>query len=160
VIGLGRPLGLRQVPLRMGWAPAPLALAQAASASFKVVVIDVRGNGFRGVQVTLSDGQTAVTDGDGIATFDKAPRGEVDVTLEMDGLKIARHGNTSESLFVDLPICGTPKFLTKTEIIALVGGGAMAGAGTYWDIGTLSVVGEIIVGAALFTAIYRHSCVW
>jgi hypothetical protein len=160
MIGLGRPLGLRQVPLRMGWAPAPLALAQAAPTPFKVVVIDVRGNGFRGVQVTLSDGQTTVTDSEGIATFLTPPRGEVDVTLTFDGLTIVRRSNTNQSLFVDLPMCGTPKFVNNTEIIALVVGGVTAGVGTYWKLDALSTVGEIIVGAALFTVIYRHACVW
>jgi hypothetical protein len=143
----------------MGWAPAPLSLGQAI-APFKVVVIDVRGNGFRGVLVTLSDGQTSVTDSEGVATFLTPPRGEVDATLTIDGLTIVRRSNTSQSLFVDLPICGTPKFVNNTEIIAIVVGGAMAGAGTYWKVGAISTVGEIIVGAALFTMIYRHACVW
>lgn len=159
MIGLGRPLGLRQVPLRMGWTPAPLSLGQVPL-PFKVVAIDVRGNGFRGVQVTLSDGQTALTDSEGVATFLTPPKGEVDATLSIDGFTVIRRGNTNQSLFVDLPICGIPKFINNTEITALIVGGAMAGAGTYWKIDAISTVGEIIVGAALFTVIYRHACVW
>lgn len=154
-----RPLGLVQVPLRMSWSPARLQLSQAAE-PFKVAVIDVRGNAFRGVQVILSDGQNALTDGDGIATFAQPPKGDVTVTLTVEGLKIVRQGNTNQTLFVDLPICGTPRILTNTELIALVAGGAIAAAGVHWKISALSVTGEILVGASLFTAIYRHSCVW
>src|SRR4029077_5764545 len=141
-----RPLGLVQVPLRMGWAPPQLELSQAA-VPFKVVVIDVRGNGFSGVRVALSDGQTAITDSDGAATFANPPKGQVDVTLDNPEFRIVRRGDTNQTLFVDLPVCGTPRILTNTELIALVAGGAIAAAGVHWKISALSVTGEILVGA-------------
>jgi len=161
VISLGG-VRMRQVPLQLGWAPPTPGsfLSQAAQAPFKVAVIDVRGNAFTGVKVSLPDGQTAVTDDNGVATFNTPPRGEVDVTLAIDGLTIVRHGNTNQSLFVDLPICGTPKILTNTELIALLAGAAVVAAGTYWKYKPIQMTGEILVGASLFTAIYRHSCVW
>lgn len=143
------------------WQPAPLRLAQAqAPVPFKVAVIDVRGNGFSGVQVTLSDGQRAVTDGNGIATFNPVSGPRASVTLEVEGLRVVREGPSDQTLFIDLPICGTPVLLTKTEIVALLGGAACAAGGTVWKIDALAIAGEILVGASLFTAIYRHSCVW
>lgn len=158
MIGLGRPLGLRQVPLHLGWAPPRLELSQAA-VPFKVAVIDVRGNPFSGVKVTLGNGQSAVTDSDGVATF-PAQAGRVTATLDIDGLRIIREGDGNQTLFVDLPICGTPKILTKSELVALVAGAAMTAAGTYWKTEIVSITGEVLIGASLFTAIYRHSCVW
>jgi len=160
VVSLGG-VQVRQVGL-VGWKPAKLALGQApAQIPFKVVVIDVRGNGFSGVQVTLSDGQSQKTDSNGVATFTYPPRvAEATATLEVEGLRIVRKGPVDQTLFVDLPICGTPKLLTNTEILALAGGAALAAGGTYWKVDAMAVAGEILVGAALFTAIYRHSCVW
>jgi len=156
MIGLGG-VPIRQVTL---WRPPALALGQA-EIPFKVVVIDVRGNGFSGVQVSLDDGRTEKTDSDGIATFTFPPKtADVTATLEVDGLRIVRKGPSNQALFVDLPICGTPVLLTKTEILALLGGASCAAAGTYWKVDALAVAGEILVGASLFTAIYRHSCVW
>ena len=154
---------VRQVPLAR-WAPARLAQVAPSSQGWKVVVTDSRGNPFFGVTVTLSDGSQVtgqeVTDSDGVASFTFSPKGKVTVTLDWNGVRVVKEGDPSQTLFVDIPICGPAKLLTKTEILAILTGSAMAAGGSYWKLSALSTTGEIIVGAALFTAIYRHSCVW
>lgn len=163
MIGLGGA-PVRQIPLRPRWRPARLSQNPSGflpPKDFKVVVVDSRGNPFFGVTVTLSDGQQQVTDGDGIATFTFPPRTDrVTATLDVNGTRLVKEGPTNQTLFVDIPVCGPAKLLTNTEILAILVGGGMAAGGAYWKVSALSTTGEIIVGAALFTAIYRHSCVW
>lgn len=150
---------LGMMPFRPLTAPPRLFLGQAAI-PFKVVLVDTHGTAIEGAHVRLEDGQETTTDDAGVATFERAPRGQVNVEITVDGLKILKRGDTSESLLVGLPICTKPKFLTNTEIIALGAGAALAGAGIYWKADALQVVGEVLFGAGAFTAIYRHSCAW
>lgn len=145
------------------WAPPRLPfprLAQARPDPFRVVVTDVRGTPFRGVSVAVSGAGQAVTDAEGTASFGTPPSPEADVTLRIGDLVSRKHARTDETLFVQLPICAPPRLLTNTEIVAILVGGSMTGAGLYWNVQGLQIVGEIVLGGALFTAIYRHSCNW
>lgn len=152
-------------PSGMIWAPPRFAVSMGqAPAIFRVVVTDDYGRAISGVRVEVSpsgapDAGGQVTDADGIASFSTtAP--EATVTLRIGELVTRRRARTDETLFVQLPICAPEPFLTKTEIAALIFGTAVAGAGFHWKIEPLQIVGEVVFGAAAFTAIYRHSCNW
>jgi hypothetical protein len=134
-----------------------LKLAQGAR-GFRVVVTDIRGTPFRNAQVTAGN-TTLLTDSSGHAVFEGAS-GSFEVTVDIGDMVIRRKADASETLFVHVPVCSPEPFLTNTEIVALLGAAALAGAGFYWKKDVLSVTGQVFFGAAAFTAIYRHSCSW
>lgn len=149
-------LGL--VPIRLGGGPR---LAQLTASPFTVVVSDPRGTPFKGVQVTIQgQAMPQTTDENGRATFPSVPVGQVIANVQVGDLRMPAAGNSDSTLFVTMPICADGPILTKTELLAILVGGGLAGAGFYWKQGPLKMVGEVILGAAVFTAIYRSSCRW
>jgi len=144
-------------------APAP------AGISFAVVVTDVKGDPFSGATVVARQAgavfDTRKTDSDGIAMFTiGAPVSErVEIRVEADGLvaerKIAIDSvNAGETLFVQLPVDRPEAILTPIEIGTLLLGGGATFAGVYYKMEALQLAGEILLGAGIFTAIYRHGC--
>lgn len=151
-------------PSGVMWAPPRFPSLGQAAPLFRVVVTDDHGRPVRGVRVEVtpsgtSDSGGQTTGSDGVASF--APTAsEVTVTLRVGDLVTRRRARTDETLFVQLPICAPEPLLTKTEIAALLAGGVIAGAGFHWKLEPLQILGEVVFGAAAFTAIYRHSCNW
>jgi hypothetical protein len=60
--------------------------------------------------------------------------------------------------YIKIPVCLSQPILTTVEIGALAAGVGLAAVGMAWKQKHAEVVGEVLVGAAAFTAIYRHSC--
>jgi len=146
-------------------------LAQAPNGSLlAVAVADIRGNPWPGARVEaqipgLKEPRIAITDQDGIALL------EVPETLGR-GLEVhvqagaysswetwtGAEASSGETLFVVLPVRRPEPLVTLTELGALLAGGAGVAAGYFWNMNALQVGGEVLIGAAIFTAIYRHSC--
>lgn len=147
------------LPIRLsGPAPRPpLALAQAAP-SWSVVVTDPNGLPFPNAEVSIDGGATARTDSHGIAAFPNPGSGSRTVRIRVEGFDLVRQGRGDETLFVQVPVCAPQEILTSPEILACALGAALVGAGLYWKVSPLQIVGEVLFGAAAFTAVYRHSC--
>lgn len=155
---------------------APLVRAQSSfhlgqgRSPFRVVVTDAQGVPFRGATVlTLTRTVlSAKTDSAGVASFDgdaleaeipkSAGRQIVQVRVTIGDLETQREGPLDETLFVQIPVCAPQPFLTTPELISFALGSALVGAGLYWKVNPLQIVGEVLFGAAVFTAVYRHSC--
>jgi len=139
----------------------PRLILGQLSAPFTVVVVDPRGAPFKGARVTIQGQAVPIdTDSDGVAVFPSAPSGNVTAQVEVDGYKLIKQGSSDQTLFVTVPVCADGPLLTNTEIIALLLGGAIAGAGFYTKHRALETVGELVFGGGVFTIIYRHSCRW
>jgi hypothetical protein len=131
---------------------------------FRVVVTDIRGNAFRDANVTTYvNGQQlydVATDAHGSAAFPGLKGGVITVRVEAGGYVATRKvENTDETLFISLPVCAPQPFLTTTEIVILAAGGAMVATGMHWKgLDAIKMLGELGLGAAVFSAVYRHSC--
>jgi hypothetical protein len=149
----------RALPIRLsGPVPRPpRALAQAAP-SWSVVITDPNGLPFPGAEVSIEGGVPVRTDSRGVAVFPNPGSGSRTVRIRVEGFDLVREGRGYETLFVQVPICAPQVFLTPPEILAVAVGAAMVGAGLYWKLNPVQIVGEILFGAAAFTAVYRHSC--
>lgn len=145
--------------------PFRAALGQVAQ-SFQVVVTDADGRPFGGAVVTINEpgGVSRPTDSKGIAAFDASEiaratvSGKVPVVVSGSGFSVKRDLPIDQTGFVAIPVCGPQPIISTPELIALVAGGALTGAGMYFKTGPLQVAGEVLFGAAIFTAVYRHSC--
>lgn len=158
------------VPVRpLLFGPRPLSLGQSMPASFRVVVTDPRGVPFRDAQVTIGaqGSLSARTDSSGIAVFDglgvaREVPGSLNsmfpVRITFGDLSLVRDGSLDQTLFVQIPMCAPQPLLALPELISFAAGTAFIGAGLKWKIRPLQVVGEVLFGAAIFTAVYRHSC--
>ena len=157
-------LGLRR-PFMLGADPAP----SPAQLTFAVVVTDVKGDPFAGANVIARQAgvvfDTRKTDSEGVAIFTLAgPVSErVEIRVEADNLVAERKipmdsVNAGETLFVQLPVDRPEAILTPLEIGTLLLGGGATFAGVYYKMEALKLAGEILLGAGIFTAIYRHGC--
>jgi hypothetical protein len=128
---------------------------------YLVVVTDPRGNPYPGARVTLQ-GQALpqTTNADGVAAFPAVSPGQVIANVQVGDLKVNGAGSADATLFVTVPVCAPGPFLSNTEIIALIGGGAMTFGGLKWKSPGIQTVGEIFLGAAVFSCLYRASCRW
>lgn len=152
-------------PLNLGYRLAQKQLQPPIEIPFRVVVTDIRGNAFRNAKVTAYvNGQELFevsTDKTGAAAFPSTPAGgTITVRVEAEGYVVTRRiDNTDETLFISLPVCAAQPFLTTTEMVILATSGAMVGAGLKWkQLDMLQILGELGLGAAIFSAVYRHSC--
>lgn len=138
----------------------------SSTGSFSVVVTDVKGDPFEGARVTASRGGTDLgamqTDSHGVAVFNSSP-GQDPVQVRIDATPyVARRtlsadaANSGETLFVELPVDRPEPLLTAIEICTLLAGAGAVGAGFYYKAEALKLAGEIILGAGIFTTIYRH----
>lgn len=135
-------------------------LSQAAS-PLTVVVVDPRGIPFSGAQVTLQ-GQSVPqkTNSSGAATFPQAPAGEAVVLVKVGDFTVRARGSADETLFVTVPVSAPEPILTAVELGALLLGGVAAIYGVTRKQRTAETVGEVLIGAGIFTIISRHSCRW
>lgn len=143
---------------------APVRLSSfrlSQGASLTVVVVDPRGTPFSDASVTLQGrAMPEKTNGAGVATFSSVPLGEVIVQIRIGAYVLRARGTTDETLFVTVPVCAPGPFLTGTELVALLLGGAATAGGIFMKKRALEMLGEILIGAGAFTAVYRHSCRW
>lgn len=136
------------------------SLAQAGE-SISVVVVDPRGTPFVGAQVTLQGfAMPGVTNGSGIATFTGVPAGDVVASVKVAGFSLRARGSTDQTLFVTVPVCAPGPIVSSAELVALVlGVGATAG-GLIYKKRAAEMLGEILIGSSIFSAVYRASCRW
>lgn len=140
----------------------PLSGYKLSQASpLTVVVVDPRGTPFSDAQITLQGQAMPVhTNSAGVATFPSAPAGEAIVQVRIGQFTLRAKGPTDQTLFITVPICAPGPLLTGTELVALILGAAAAAGGVLGKRRPLEMLGEVLVGAGIFTAVYRHSCRW
>lgn len=144
------------VPVRL----AGTQLGQGAM-PLTVVVVDPRGTPFLGAKVTLQGRATPEqTNSSGVAVFEGVPAGDALVQVNVGGFTLRAKGPVNETLFVTVPVCAPGPILTGTEIVALLVGGAAAIGGLIYKKRAAEMLGEVLVGASVFNAIYRNSCRW
>lgn len=157
------PLARQGFHARQGFT-APRRLGQqVVETPFQVVVTDIRGTPFQDAMVTaFVNGQRLYdvkTGHEGIASFPPAKGGVITVRVEAQGYIINRQvESTDETLFISLPVCASQSLLTITEMGILAASGALIWAGSRWKTDVAKTVGELGLGAVIFSAVYRHSC--
>jgi hypothetical protein len=145
--------------------PPPIRLGGTGlgqiTAPLVVVVVDPRGTPFSGAQVTLQGrAMPEATNSSGIAKFGDVPAGQAVVQVKVGDYLLRAQGSTDQTLFVTVPVCAPGPLLSGTEIVALVLGIAATAGGVVKKYRSLEVLGEIFIGGAIWTSIYRHSCRW
>lgn len=156
-------LAQKHVPVNMR-----RSLAQVSPRQSRIVVTDVRGRGISNAEVSVwSGGREIASDttdphGDALFTLATAPSdvrvifGSQRYTFwsKIPTENIGRGGD----VFIQIPVCYSQPLLTTAEGLTLLAGVLVAGAGFYWQVEPAKVTGEVLLGAAIFTAIYRISC--
>lgn len=161
--------------LRVPWRPMPLRLAvahglgQAPPRQLKVVIVDANGRPIGGADVELlrlgganAEVMASKADSQGIATFE-APSGPVEIRAIYKDLTISRRLNADEvasgnSIFLQFQICVSEPLIRPVDVAIIGSATALILAGSYFKIRPLETVGEIAVGAAIFSFIYRLQC--
>lgn len=158
-------LAQRHVPIRLH---RQLAQSTVQARQVRVVVTDVRGRAVSGAEVS------AWSNGSSVASGTTDSSGEVQLPLGPGSYDIrtvfgsrgytfwskasAENLGQGGDVFVEVPVCSSQPLLTTAEGITLLVGAAVIGAGFYWKMKPAEVTGEVLVGAAIFTALYRISC--
>lgn len=159
------------------WAPAHpsrpaarRALGQAEAVAVRIAVVDVDGRPVKGARVlarlpgTVPEVGETAGDGTFVGRFAGGHPGSerVEVEVEKYGYGVIRSATVDEgirgTIFIQLPVCLPQPILTGVEWGSLAAGVAMTAAGLHWRFKPAELLGEILIGATAFTAIYRHSC--
>jgi hypothetical protein len=136
-------------------------LAQVPPAPFQVVILDPRGTPWAGARVTvLGMALPQTTNSQGVAIFPSVPLGQVTVNVELGDYRMSASGDSSNTLFITAPVCSPGPVASKVELIGLFGGTVMALVGSHFKTGPVQLIGETLIGAAVFSALYRNSCRW
>lgn len=133
--------------------------------STRFVVVDSHGRPVKGADVRVLGSQEMpganVTDGRGVtAMLLKPGTYDIDVVFGPDFLHFSKRVEipAKGDVWITLPSCAQQPIATLPEILTLLAGAAAVGAGYYWKIEPVRVTGEVLIGASIFTAIYRLSC--
>lgn len=140
-------------------------LAQAPATPLLVTVRDVNGRPLAGaiVEARSPDGtlvESGAADSAGDVRFSVPLTGTVELVARFGDYvrRVSVDAGRNETAIIQFPICAPVPFLTTAEGAALVLGGAITAAGFYWKEDAAKLLGEILVGGAVFTLIFRHSC--
>lgn len=138
----------------------PWSMGQAAGGiPLRVMVTDINGRAVAGAEVTA--GAVRLQDaGHGLYTGD-VPAGPLRIVVRKGEQLVAKdvaESAADSNVYVQIPVCMPQPLLTTAELVALLGAGALTGAGFYWKVDGLKLTGEVLFGAAAFTAIHRLSC--
>lgn len=161
-------------PIMMGLPRYQLVrLGQSDPAAMEVLsgtvvnVIDRQGRPVKGVKVAAFDHGKQVAQGetnsDGDVVFG-IQNGPYDIAATYEGHALwkeasAKQVSRGETIVFELPFCVNDAILKPMDLALLTAAGAMAGAGVYWKIQPLTMAGEVVFGAAMFSIIYRLSCI-
>lgn len=152
--------------IRYAQRPAPalrprLALGQAGTVHARIAVVDVNGRPIR-ASVSVNGVAAGQTDSGGFAYAQVPTDRPFHVLVQKDDHVVVKDfsapGQEVPTAYVQIPVCLPQPILTTAEIAALLGAAAMTGAGFYFKTDALKITGEVLFGAAAFTAIYRLSC--
>jgi hypothetical protein len=138
-------------------------MGQRAS-TFLVSVRDVNGRPMAGAVIEsysdgrLLDAKDADGNGDAVLAVEIPSSLRIQYGKHVLWQQIPARKDPEETVFVQFPVCVPGPILTMAEIIGLLGGAAITAGGFFWKHEALKLGGEVLVGAAAFTAIYRHSC--
>lgn len=128
----------------------------------RIIVVDANDRPVSGAIVSINNlTRQYETSGFGIVNLTEIPSDLVQIKVQKDEYSVQVTKNASDlaaGAYIKIPVCLSQPFVTTVEIGAFVVGIGFAAAGMYWKNQPAQVVGEVLVGAAAFTAIYRHSC--
>jgi hypothetical protein len=140
-----------------------LAQGRVDAATGRVIVVDANDRPVPNASVSVN-GLEGRTDSYGIFNFPLpivTPGGSLTILVQDDrySVKTTRPATEVEvGAYVKIPVCLAQPILTTVELGALAAGIGLATVGMVWKQKHAEIVGEVLVGAAAFTAIYRHSC--
>jgi hypothetical protein len=144
--------------------PIPLfrnRLGQATPGAVTVWVYDHRGRPIPKMLVysdVRGTDASALTDDAGKAVLDlPTGKGNVYVGTEFK-YAVPVEVPSKGDVFVTLPMCLSQPIINGPELATLLVGAAITAAGYYWKLEPAKVAGEVLVGASIFTTIYRLSC--
>lgn len=148
--------------LRPSWRPVSLRLGQPALQALKIVVVDANGRPIPDAEVGLPGRQVEKTDWHGTSVFEGVT-GAVEVRVTYKDLTIARRLSADEATngttqFLQFQICVADPIIRPVDLVIVGGATALILAGSYYKVKPLSTVGEITIGAAIFSFIYRLQC--
>lgn len=143
-------------------------LGQAPARTVRAVVVDMRGRSISGAEVSAWSNGTmvasAVTDSSGQVQL-PLTTGSYDIRTIFGSERYVFWSQVSDTtlgrggdIFIEVPVCSSQPLLTTSEAITLGLGAVVACAGFYYKVDAAKVTGEVLLGAAVFTAIYRMSC--
>lgn len=146
--------------LAMGqrWRPGFARLGQEGLDWVEVLVVDVNGRPVSGWRIKGIQDDVDSESGKPVSLLvHPTEPTEIEVSHGEFRFRTVIPANFDGTFTVQIPLCWQP-FLTWPEVIALLGGGAALAAGLYWKIPVIPTLGEVAIGASIFTLIYRHSC--
>lgn len=158
-------MALRHVPYR----PIRLGQSQLPPSSVQVSVVDRQGRPVQDAQVSLFGNSPVAeakgaTDSKGDALLNVGSAvGPYNVSVSYQGHTFWQEASTkqiarSETIMFELPFCVQDAILKPIDLGLLAAAGALAGSGVYFKIQPLTTAGEVVFGAAMFSIIYRLSC--
>ena len=125
-----------------------------------IIVVDAQDRPVSDAEVS-ANGLDGRTNGRGIYEFPLPATTSVTITVRVGDYAVRTVRPAAEvetGAYVKIPVCLAQPIVTSIEIGALAVGIGCALAGVYWKAKPAEVIGEVLIGAAAFTAIYRHSC--
>lgn len=146
----------------LGQGPAPVDVLKGTLVS----VIDHQGRPVVDVKVSAYDNgkevSSAQTNSHGDALL-PVWNGPYDISISYDGHTMWKEASAKqvargETIIFDLPFCIRDAIIKPIDIGLLLAAGALAGSGVYFKVQPLTVAGEVVFGAAVFSIIYRLSC--
>lgn len=135
-------------------------IARVPEVSGHVIVVDANDRSVEGAEVTVGRIK-GLTDSQGLFLFSNPPSGSVEVVAKKGNYGVSSLRPAGEILtgsYIKIPVCLPEPILTRVEIGVLVAGVGLAIIGMGFKQKYAEVIGEVLVGSAAFTAIYRHSC--
>lgn len=161
------PVAMRPYRLvRLGQNLPPGAVLVDVLKGTLVSVVDRQGRPIEGAEVVAYDNNKQVsqakTNDKGDALLNIA-LGPYDISVTYGGhifwqTASAKQVARSETIMFELPFCVNDAILKPIDLALLAAAGALAGSGVYFKIQPLTMAGEVVFGAAMFSIIYRLSC--
>ena len=159
------PVAMRPAPYRL----VRLGQTRLPPAAVQVSVVDRQGRPVTDAQVALFDKSPVAqakgaTDSKGDANLNVgAAVGPYNISVSYEGHTFWQTANAeqvarSETIVFELPFCVNDAILKPIDLALLAAAGALAGSGVYFKIQPLTTAGEVVFGAAMFSIIYRLSC--
>lgn len=144
-----------------------IAVENISGSGLQVSVIDRQGRPVKDVDLKAYDNGREVgalkTDPDGDAVF-PISIGPFDISATYEGHLLWKEATPKqiargETIVFELPFCVNDAILKPMDLGLLAAAGALAGAGVYFKVQPLTMAGEVVFGAAMFSIIYRLSCI-
>lgn len=141
------------------WAPGTWrpTLGQAQEGALEIVVVDANGTPVKNALVSAGK-VSAYTDEAGIVRLPISGTSAVSVDVQKDVYrfsKMVQPGTPGAPVYISLPVQIPPNGIKTADLVIFVAGIGLVGAGAFWKLDPLKLVGEVVVSAVIFSMIYR-----